>query len=228
MSGRGVVVLWIVVTGMAALAGPRAVEAQRLAEYDYENLAFRGVGVGVGYILPDRVDATPVFGARIDLGYAGPGFRVVPHFSYWSSDFERSEVREFEAQLERLIARESGEITDVDLGGISWSDLSFGVDGHFVWAVPWLGSLTYAGLGMTAHLLNGSGEAIANTFIEDLLDSLSAGFNAHVGLEVPLSDRTRLFGQTKYELMSDLRYFELRFGGQIMIGDPLPDERVGS
>ena len=213
--------------GVAMMAASPA-SGQSLDEFDYENLTFRGIGLSVGYIMPNRVDATPVFGGRVDLGYAGPGFRIVPHFSYWNSDLERSEVQEFELQLERLIARESGTSPDVDLGEISWSDLSFGVDGHFVWAVPAIRSLTFIGAGMTAHLLNGSGAAITDTFIEDLLDALSAGFNVHAGIEVPMSDRTRLFGQGKYEVLSDLRYFELRLGGQFMIGSPLPDERVGS
>jgi len=226
MSGRRGVVSWILVLG-TVFAG--SASAQALDEFDYENLSFRGVGVGVGYILPDRVDATTVFGARFDLGYAGPGFRIVPHASFWSSNYERSEVQRFEQQLEALITRESGEpATDVDLGEISLSDLSFGVDGHFVWAVPRMGALTFAGIGMTAHLLNGSGASIKDTFVEDLIDALSAGFNVHAGMEVPLSDRARLFGQGKWELMSDLRYFEVRLGGQIMVGGTLPDERVGS
>lgn len=226
MSGRRGVVAWIVLLGMA-LAGPAS--AQTLEEFDYENLSFRGVGLGVGYIFPDRVDATTVFGGRFDLGYAGPGFRIVPHASFWSSSYERSEVQRFEQQLETLITRESGAPSpDVDLGEISLSDFSVGVDGHFVWAVPAIEGLTYAGLGMTAHVLNGSGAAITDTFIEDLIDALGAGFNVHAGLEFPLSERTRLFGQGKYELMSDLRYFDVRVGGQIMIGGGLPDERVGS
>jgi len=226
MSGRRGVVSGVMLATLT-LAG--SLNAQGLDEFDYENLSFRGVGVGVGYVFPDRVDATTVFGGRFDLGYAGPGFRIVPHTSYWSSSYERSEVQRFEQQLETLITRESGAPSpDVDLGDISLSDFSVGVDGHFVWAVPRIASLTYAGVGMTAHFLNGSGEAITDTFIEDLIDALSAGFNVHAGLEYLLSDGARLFGQGKYELMSDLRYFEVRLGGQIMVGGTLPDERVGS
>ena len=202
--------------------GATPIQAQQLDEFDYENLQFRGIGLEVGYILPTRVDATPVFGGRIDLGYLGPGFRVVPTISYWSSSFERAEVAELETQLETLIGRETGNPVDVDLGTITWRDLSLGVDGQYVWSVPSIGALTFAGIGMTAHLLNGEGEAIRDTFIEDLLDAVSAGFNAHVGIEVPMSERTRLYGRTKYEYMSDLRYFEFRLGGQIMVGPSLP------
>lgn len=210
---------------MIAAAIPSATAAQELTDFDYENLSFRGIGFDVGYIMPNRVDATPVFGGRVDLGYLGPGFRVVPHFSYWSSSFKRAEVQGFENQLESLIARESGQTVDVELGAIDWSDLSLGVDGQFVWAIPRAGLLSYAGVGMTAHKLNGEGQAIRDTFIEDLLDAISAGFNAHLGIEVPWTDQLRFYGQAKYEMMSDLRYFEIRLGGQIMFAPSLPDER---
>jgi len=208
--------------------GPIQVEAQTLTEFDYENLTFRGIAFEVGYIFPNRVDATPVFGGRVDLGYLGPGFRIVPHVSYWKSSFERAEVQRLETQLESLISRESGQALDIDLGVINWRDFAMGVDGQFVWAIPSAGVLSFAGVGMTAHLLNGDGDAIRNTFIEDLLDALSAGFNAHVGIEVPTSDRFRFYGQAKYELMSDLRYFEVRLGGQIMFSPSLPDEQPRS
>lgn len=215
----------VLVLGGLLAAG--SLSGQQLDEFDYENLTFRGIGLEVGYLFPDRVDATPVFGGRIDLGYMGPGFRVVPTFSYWSSSFERAEVAELEQQLETLIGRETGDPVDVDLGEITWRDIALGVDGQYVWSVPSLGVLTFAGVGMTAHILNGEGEAISNTFIEDLLDAVSAGFNAHLGIEVPMSERTRLYGRTKYEFMADLRYLEFRLGGQIMVGPSLPDEMAG-
>jgi len=218
---------WAACAAAALTVGTGGVSAQQLDEFDYENLQFRGVGLEVGYIVPNRVDATPVFGGRVDLGYLGPGFRVVPTISYWSSSFERSEVAGFENQLETLINRETGDSVDVDLGTITWRDFSLGLDGQYVWSVPSLGILTFAGLGMTAHILNGEGEAIRDTFIEDLLDSMSAGVNLHVGVEVPMSERTRLYAQTKYEVMSDLRYLDLRIGGQIMMGPSLPDELGG-
>jgi hypothetical protein len=111
----------------------------------------------------------------------------------------------------------------VDLGTIDWSDFMVGLDGHFVWSVP-LDLLTYAGGGMSLHFLDGDGESIAGTFVEDLLDSMKPGFNAHGGLEYPLSEGFRLYGEARYELMEDLRYFELRFGGQIMLSGPAPGE----
>ena len=67
------------------------------------------------------------------------------------------------------------------------------------------------GVGLSVHFLNGSGPGIDGTFVEDLLDSVSAGFNLHAGLEYPISDRVRINGRSKIEVLGDLNYVE--FGG---------------
>jgi hypothetical protein len=207
----------------AGAAAP--LRGQELADFDYENLAFRGLGVEVGYVWPSRVEATPSLGVRMDLGYLGPALRVMPGISYWSSRMSRSEVSELEERVEELVDREAppgAPPSSVNLGQIDWSDLVLSFDAHVVWRV--LGVLTYAGAGAAAHIMNGGGEAIADTFIEDLLDTVTAGGNLHVGIEYPLSDRFRMYGVTRYEVAEPLQYFELRVGGQFMIGGPAPNE----
>jgi hypothetical protein len=89
------------------------------------------------------------------------------------------------------------------------------------------GVLGYAGAGAAAHIMNGEGEAIADTFIEDLLDTVTAGANLHLGLEYPLSERLRIYGVTRYELAEPLQYFELRVGGQLTISPLAPNEARG-
>ncbi len=223
------VVVWTMGMALGPSVQPVAGQGPDLGEFDYENLTFRGVGVDVGYLFPNRVESTLSVGGRVDLGYLGPSFRIVPHVSYWSSSFKAAEVRELESQLMALIESElppGTQAPDVNLGIIDWSDLAVGLDGHFVWAVPSAGVLTFAGVGTTAHFLNGSGEAIAGTFVEDLLDSWTVGINVHGGAEVPLSDRYRVYSVARYHLLEDLRAFEVRLGGQIMVGDALPGERL--
>ena len=198
-----------------------------LADYDYENLSFRGFSLETGYIWPTTAESTYTVGTRIDLGYLGPGLRLVPGVSYWSSKMSRSEVRRFERNLDELVERDlepGSEFNGVDLGTIDWSDFIISMDSHFVWSVP-LDLLTYAGAGLSLHFMNGEGEAIAGTFVEDLLDTVKPGFNVHGGLEYPIGDGFRLYGLARYELMENLRYFELRLGGQIMLTDPAPGER---
>ena len=48
--------------------------------------------------------------------------------------------------------------------------------------------------------------------MEDLLDSVSAGFNLHAALEFPLADRIRLHAGSKVEVLGDLNYVEFRGG----------------
>ena len=203
---------------------------QELSEFDYENLSFRGLGVAFGAVRPNRVDPALSYSARVDLGYLGPGVRITPVVSYWSSDFKDSEVGRLEAQLLDLINRNlppSQQLTEVALDRIRLSDLSIGLDGHMVWALPSAGLLTYAGGGFAAHIMNGDGAAVAGTFVEDLLDRISAGVNAHVGLEYPITPQLRAYGEGRFELIQDLRYLEFRAGIQILVRPTVPAELGG-
>ncbi len=218
--------IWVVAL-LASVASPATAQRPELADFDYENLSLRGFGVEWGYISPTRVDPTGSWGARLDLGYLGPVLRIVPSVTYWKSPFKAGEIAELEANVAALITSQTGDpLPSVDLGQIDWSDIAVGVDAHVVWAVP-LNLLTFAGMGVAAHVLNGDGTSINGTFVEDLLDSVVAGFNFHAGLEYPVSQRFRLNGQARYEVMGDLQYFQTRFGAQLMIGDNAPGEDRG-
>jgi hypothetical protein len=211
--------------GLILFAGEVSAQTS-LADYDYENLSFRGFSFEGGYIWPTRAEPTYTIGTRVDLGYLGPGLRLIPGVAYWSSTMKDSEVRKLERNVDDLVEGQLDPGTSydgVDLGTIDWSDFILSMDGHFVWSVP-LDLLTFAGGGMSLHIMDGDGEAISGTFVEDLLDSVRPGFNVHGGLEYPMYDRFRLYGVARYELMEDLRYFELRFGGQIMLTGPASGE----
>ncbi len=197
-----------------------------LADYDYENLSFRGFALETGYIWPTKAVATNTLGLRVDLGYLGPGLRLIPGVAYWSSDMKEREVQRLERNINDLVDDPQEPIPDftgVDLGTINYSDLILSMDAHFVWSIP-LDLLTFAGGGMSLHIMDGDGEFIKRTFVEDLLDSVKPGFNLHGGLEYPLSDAFRVYGEGRYELMEDLRYFEARFGLQIMLTGPAAGE----
>ncbi len=70
---------------------------------------FRGFGPEWGYIWPSRVEPTQSFGLRMDLGYLGPGLRIVPGITYWKSDFKAGEIRELEDRVASLIVAQTGE-----------------------------------------------------------------------------------------------------------------------
>jgi opacity protein-like surface antigen len=207
-----------------ALTAPGAAAAQELADFDYENLSFRGFGPEWGYIWPSRVEPTQTVGLRMDLGYLGPGLRIVPGLTYWKSDFQAGEIRELEDRVASLIVSQTDEpAPTVELGRIDWSDIALSLDGQIVWRVPY-DVLTFLGAGAAVHLLNGDGPAINGTFVEDLLDSVTAGFNLHAGAEYPVWPQVRLNGQARYEVMGDLKYFGVRFGVQFMLGPSAPGE----
>lgn len=208
----------------ALFLGPAASFGQDIADIDYEYLAFRGFGVELGYLWPDRIESTPSYGVRLDFGYAGPGLRIVPSVTYWSADLRGEEVVEFADRIADLVAAQNeGARPQLDLGTIRYTDIAIGVDAHVVWSLP-LHLLTFGGLGVTAHILDGDGDAIDGTFVEDLIDSVEPGFNLHVGAEYPVTNGMRLYTVGRYEVMPDLRYFQVRVGWQIMTGPNAPGE----
>ena len=209
----------VILVSVLALVGAPPGGAQALADFDYENLAFRGVGLEWGYLWPDKVEPTPSYSVRVDLGYLGPGLRITPSLTYWSSRMKRSEVAQIENRVESFIAG----APSVALGSIYWSDVAFALDAHVVWRVPY-GILTFAGLGASVHFLNGDGVAIADTFIEDLLDSVSAGLGLQVGVEYPLNSRFRIYTSGRLELLEDIRYSAIRAGLQVHRGGFAPGE----
>jgi len=207
-----------------ALFGASPGGAQEFADFDYENLAFRGVGLEWGYLWPDKVEPTRSYGVRADLGYLGPGLRITPSITYWSSRMTRPEVAQLEDRVGSLIVRQQGPgAPPVALGPIDWSDVALALDAHVVWRVPY-GFLTFAGVGASVHFLNGEGEAIADTFVEDLLDSVSAGLGLHVGVEYPVNRNTRFYTTGRLELLEDVRYSTIRAGLQFHWGGPASGE----
>ncbi|MCI0434265.1 MAG: hypothetical protein L0271_11610 [Gemmatimonadetes bacterium] len=197
---------------------PSAAAGQGLADYDYENLSFRGVGADIGYIAPNRVDGTALFSLRFDLGYLGPAVRIVPTVSYWSSNLKRSELQRFAERLEQIPAlrEQNVSIDAADLGTIEWSDIGLGLDAHVVWTAPYR-VLTYVGAGFGLHIMNGRGGATEGTFIEDLLDSTPAAVSVMSGLEYEAIPSLRFYGEGRYTLQSDLRYPSIRLGVAVML-----------
>lgn len=214
---------WIGVWTCVVLIVPSGLVGQDIADIDYEHLSFRGFGFDWGYMYPDRVEPTPTYAFRFDLGYAGPGLRIVPSISYWKSPIEAAEIDEFAARIKTLVEDQNGQSITLDLGAIEYSDIAIGIDGHVVWELP-LDLLTFGGLGVTAHILNASGAVIDGTFIDDALDSVTAGFNLHMGAEYPVTNSFRVYTVGRYEVMPDLRYFRVQVGWQIMTGPNAPGE----
>jgi opacity protein-like surface antigen len=200
------------IAGLALSALPAHSAAQSLADYDYEHLGFRGVGVDLGLVWPDKVGNTAQLGLRVDLGYLGPGIRIIPSITYWQSDIADAELDTLASRLSRQL---DVPITGEDLGSIQWSDLALSVDGQLVWRTP-ARFLTFAGLGLGFHALNGKGPAIDDTFVEDLLDSVTAAAAVLGGFEFEPTDQLRVYAEARYTVMNSVRFGSARVGVQFM------------
>ena len=225
VNGMKMVIAVAVAGGVVTSLVPLEARAQDLADYDYENLSFRGMSFDVGYLWADNVENATTYGVQFDLGFLGPGFGLTPGVTYWKSTLAQTEVDQFETRLGELTTDQGGTVPPggFDLGVIDRSDIVLSMDGHYVWAIP-LNLFFSAGVGLSAHFLSGSGQAIDDTFIEDLLGSVSAGFNIHAGLEFPITSRVRINGGSKVEVLGDLNYVELRGGLTFIWGGLAPEE----
>ena len=193
---------------------PSVAGAQTLEDYDYENLQFRGIGIDVGAVFPVQVESALFLGLRADLGYLGPNLRIVPGISFWSSNLKQTEVDRLGDQIIRVCSRQPATSCPgrLDLGEIRRSDLIINADALYEFETPLIAT-PYLGGGVGVHLLNGSGESIDDTFIEDLLDAITPGINLIAGLNIPVMSDLRIFGEARYVLVSDVRHGALSVGG---------------
>ena len=196
----------------AALFAALPAQAQNMADYDYENLVLSGVGVHVSEIFPTRSDPTLALNVRVDLGLLGPNVRITPGLTFWSSRLRDGEVERIESRIEAACDNGGVPCPGVELGEVEISDLSLDVDAHYLWTTDFAVE-PYAGAGVSLHLLNGRGDFIDDTFVEDLLDAIAPGFNLVGGLEFPVTDNLRLLGEARGVLTGSVRYVSVGIGG---------------
>jgi hypothetical protein len=205
---------WVGAVAAALVMMATAASGQSLADYDYEDLYLRGIGIDYGYMWPTKVQTTQTFGVRFDLGYLGPGIRLVPSVVYWSSQFTNSQLRELELKLDQI---PGASVPPGTLEEVDWSDVAVNLDAHFVWTTPF-NLLTYLGLGVGLHTLNGTSAEFEGTFVEDLLDTVTAGGNAIAGIELQPVSRLRIYAEARYTALADIQYAHARAGLAFMFG----------
>lgn len=199
---------------LSLLMMPAVAAAQTLEDYDYENLGFRGIGVEVGYVIPWNIEPTVSFGLRGDMGFVGPHVRIVPGIRYWSSRVQRDEVERLATQFIEICNRRAPGAcpATLDMGEVRRSDLELSVDAHII---PEIDSplVPYAGAGVGLHLLNGGGESIEGTFVEDLLDTVAPGLNLLGGVALQPLGALQFSAEARLVLTSDVQYGHLVLGG---------------
>lgn len=217
MRGSSAIVLLTSVPIVAASAAA-PLDGQGLEQYDYANLRLRGVGGELFLVSPNDHDEAVGFGLRLDLGFLGPHVRVMPRFAFWDSEIEEEEVERLETKLEDVVAEQNPDLPRpvIELGAIDREAYLGGVDIH------WVPLITepvrpYLGVGGEVYLLNGTGDAIEDTFVEDGLDLLTAGVSAVLGLEVQVQGGLTLYGDVRGALVADVRNVSVTAGVAYMV-----------
>ncbi|HEX5725133.1 MAG TPA: hypothetical protein VFX98_06685 [Longimicrobiaceae bacterium] len=199
---------------LAFLLAAGAAQAQRPEDYDYENLVLSGIGADLYQLFPENMASALALRVHADLGLLGPNVRIVPSFTYWSSELSEGEVARMEERIEDACERGGVACPGIELGEIDVSDLAFEVDAHYLWTTDY-GVEPYAGVGLGVHLLNGRGEFIDDTFVEELLDAITPAAIAVAGLELPLGPSFRLQTEARGVLGSNVRYLALGVGATL-------------
>jgi hypothetical protein len=215
------VIRTLIVAALAACSLAAPLGAQGLEDYDYANLELRAVGLVLGGAFPSRAESRPSFGVVADFGFLGPHVRMWPSITYWGSRLEQGEVDRLANQILEICRRQPGaQCPLIDLGEIRISDLAVNLDAHFVPQVD-ARLEPYAGAGLGLHFLNGSGELIDGTFVEDFLDTLSPGLNLIAGLGTRVLAPISLFAEARYVLTPDIRFGSLSLGGTWTLPAPV-------
>ncbi|HEX8431185.1 MAG TPA: hypothetical protein VF625_07850 [Longimicrobium sp.] len=194
--------------------------------YDYDNLAFRGVGAFAFSVVPARSEATVGLQLRGDLGLLGPQVRIAPSVTFWTTRLQQEEVGRVARRLEALCEADGASCPGIELGEVRLSDLSLDMDAHYLWTTAF-GIEPYAGLGAGLHLVNGGGEFIDDTFVEDILDAITPGLNAMAGIELPLGRSLRLHGEVRAVLAGGANWIGAGVGGTFTFPTPRPQAAGG-
>ncbi len=157
----------------------------------------------------NNIRGTLTGGVRLDYGLIAPRIRLLFGLSYFKADFSSAARARFEQRLRSVVIDPSADDT-IRLGRVTWSDVTGDVDLQYV--LPQGRAVTtYLGIGLGAHIRHGSGPAIDGTFVQDALNSITAGLNGTIGTEIG-AKRWRFIVEARGVLSSGVSTVSLRSG----------------
>jgi len=181
-----------------------------LEQFSYEGLRLSGIGFEFGGVASDRLTREYSGAVRIDCGRIAPKVRVLIGAAYFRGEFNPTEIGKFEHGLERVVQDQPPGFT-IEVGSITWSDVEADLDLQYVLEAG--GRITnYVGIGFAAHIRNGTGTAIDDTFVEDALDTIDAGLNMSWGAAIELFPVLHFTIDLRGGLTSELRTAAARAG----------------
>ena len=180
-----------------------------LSQFSYDNLKPSALQLDVGPLGGNNIRGALTGGLRLDYGLIAPHVRVLLGLSYFKADFG-SEARQRFVQRLRSIVHDPDSNYTIDLGSITWSDVTGDLDLQYL--LPQGHAVTvYMGIGLGAHFRHGSGAAINGTFVQDALNEITAGLNGTLGAEFG-AKRWRFTLDGRGVLSSGLSTVSLRSG----------------
>jgi len=195
---------------LLAVGRPDRLSAQGfLSKFSYDNLKPSALQIDLGPIGGNNIRGALTGGLRLDYGLIAPRIRVLLGVSYYKADISAEARARFEQRLKSVVIDPSADDT-IRLGRITWSDVTGDVDLQYL-----IGQgrsvTTYLGIGLGAHIRHGSGPAINGTFVQDALNSITAGLNGSIGTEVG-AKRWRFTVEARGVLSSGVSTASLRTG----------------
>jgi hypothetical protein len=175
-----------------------------------DRLRLSGVGVAIGGVKPSQMEPTTAFTVEADYGEILPAWRIVFVTDVWSSRLDANAIRRYRDALRRVVVDPAGDDA-FNIGRIRVSDIALGIDTRYSPRRARSEFLrTYVGAGVAAHVLNGEGRAIANTFVERSLDNIAVGPSFAAGVDAVFFQHVTLGMQARYDLVSGARYGSIR------------------
>ena len=201
--------LWLPLAVLLSVSPTVRLSAQGLfSQFSYDNLKPSALQVDLGPVGGNNIRGTLTGGLRLDYGFIAPHVRVLLGLSYYKADFSSAARARFEQRLRSVVIDPSADDT-IRLGRITWSDVTGDLDLQYV--LQGRAVTTYLGIGLGAHVRHGSGPAINGTFVQDALNSVTAGLNGTIGTEVG-AKRWRFTLEARGVLSSGVSTASLRSG----------------
>ena len=167
------------------------------------NLGLNAVGVNLGMVDPEGVDAALGFGVFADLGTMAPQFGLSTHLDYWS----KSEDIGFGAEA-------------------GLSDVSFMARGRYMVPMESPKFQPFVGMGMGLHFVSaevtipdtdlGGGFFIPGYTVEDSSTELGIDFGG--GFSTPISPSADLSGELWYSIVDQFDQVALKLGVAFKLG----------
>jgi hypothetical protein len=195
---------------LALLVCPQVAVAQSfLEQFSYDGLRFTGIGFEFGGVTSDRLTRGLTGAVRIDYGRIAPKVRVLLGVSYFKGEFNAVEINEFAMGIGRVVNPAMSSL--IDIGTITWSDIEADIDLQYMLEAG-RRVTNYVGVGFAAHVRNGTGTVIDDTFVEDALDTIDAGLNLSLGTAIELMPEIHFTLDFRGGLASELRTATARAG----------------